>query len=532
MFDQKQFFEALELLEAQKGISKESILSALKEAITKAYIKQLGGGDDALVEVIIDDKTAAIEMYQIKKVVEEVSDDYLEISLEEAHKIDKKLKVGDEYKIFIEIKDLSKITAMTVKSVLHQKITEAEKAALYVTYKDKIGEMITGVVEKSDERSAMVNIGRTSVYLSAREMIGEEQFEPGQQIRLYVSDVSSTEKGAQISVTRSDAGFLRRIFEEEIHEIYDGTVIIKNISREAGIRSKVAVFSNDPDVDPTGACIGHDGGRIKKIVAQLGNAREKEKIDIIQYNDDPALFIVEALRPATVVGVKLNEEEHSAIAVVKDEQLSLAIGRKGANARLAVKLTGWNIDIKEESVAKELGVDFISVDMLAQKALEKERMEKYQRYIDSIKPTEKDAVVAPSTVADKTSELKPAVDGEAAQPAEVKAEPVASKPIIPDIKITTDLETLEKELESQKQKDKQKAPTAKRPRRISDDEVKVEVKEKPSAISETDSQTYMQIYSEEELKELEKEAEKTDDLTDEEEIDYDEFDKYYDDEEK
>lgn len=531
MNDPKQFFEALDLLEQQKGITKESILSALKEAMKKALIKQLGGGDDAVVEVIIDEDSGKIEMYQVKTVVEEVHDDYLEISVEEAKKFDKKFNVGDLYKIYVNLADLSKLFAMTVKSVLHQKLAEAEKAALYITYKDKIGEMITGVVEKADERSIIVNIGRTSVYLSSRELIGEESFNIGATVRLYVSDVSSTEKGAQISVTRSDAGFLRRIFEEEIHEIYDGTVIIKNIAREAGIRSKVAVFSNNEDVDPTGACIGHDGGRIKKIVGQLGNARDKEKIDIIQYHDDAGLYIVEALRPATVIGVKLNEEQHSAVAIVKDEQLSLAIGRKGANARLAVKLTGWNIDIKEETTAKTEGISYLSVEELNQKAKDKERMVAYQRYIDSIKPTEKDVAVAAVKPVEVSPEVAPSVVKEAVveQPV-VKEEPVEVKPVA--IKITTDLETLERELENQKERNKQRVVKAKRPRRISDDEVQPEAKvSKPVVTTDADNKPYMQIYSAEELAELEKEAEQHPATPVEEEIDYDEFDEYYEDEE-
>ncbi|MFA5421505.1 MAG: transcription termination factor NusA [Bacilli bacterium] len=537
MINAAQFFEALDQLEAQKGITKESILAALKEAMRKALIKQLGGGDDAVVEVIIDEQTANIEIYQVKKVVEEVHDDYLEVSLDEARKFDAKVQVGDDYKIYVKFADLSKLFAMTVKSVLHQKLAEAEKAALYITYKDKIGEMITGVVEKVDDRSAIVNIGRTSVYLSSREMIGEESFDIGQQIRLYVSDVSSSEKGAQISVTRSDPGFLRRIFEEEIHEIYDGTVIIKNIAREAGIRSKVAVFSNDQDVDPTGACIGHDGGRIKKIVAQLGNARDKEKIDIIQYNDDPGLYIVEALRPATVVGVKLNEQEHSAIAVVKDEQLSLAIGRKGANARLGVKLTGWNIDIKEETMAKQDAIDYLTVEVLAQKAHEKQRMAAYQRYIDSIQPTEKDVVPETHTTSvNVEAQVAKEETREVAVEAPVAKEEAVEQPVVTNIKITTDLETLERELESQKEKNKQSAPKTRRPRKISDEEVKEGDKsQKPYAAPapDADNKPYMQIYSEEELAELEKEAEKhTEPVAEDEEIDYDEYDEYYDDEEK
>ena len=263
--DATKFLEALDELEAQKGISKQSILEALKESLRKAYAKQLGGGDDADIRVEITEDPAAIKMELVKKVVTEVEDDYLEISEEDAKKINKKLKAGDEYHEEVSVDDLKRLTALIVKSVLRQKLAEAEKLALYESHKDKVGEMITGIVEKCDDRGAIVNIGRTSMYLSRRELIGDEMFNIGDPIRLYVSQVSTSEKGPMVRVSRSDAGYLRRLFEEEVSEIYNGTVIIKNLVREAGIRAKVAVYSNDPNVDCVGACIGVNGSAITEL---------------------------------------------------------------------------------------------------------------------------------------------------------------------------------------------------------------------------------------------------------------------------
>lgn len=534
MINTKQFFLAIDEITQQKGISQESVYEALEEAFRKAVIKKLGGGDDAVIEVVIDREKALIEMNQIKKVVDKVEDDYLEIELKEARKKDLKFQIGDDYKIPFELKDATKLFTNTVKSVLHQKISEAEKLALYETYKDKTGEMITGIVEKYDERSVLVNIGRTSVYLTNRELIGEESFETGQQIRLYVAEVAAREKGEKtqrgtgISVTRAHPGFIKRLFEEEVHEIYDGTVMIKAIAREAGLRTKVAVYSDDPNVDPTGACIGHDGGRIKKILSQLGNAREREKIDVIHYINDDALFIVEALRPAHVLGVQLDKENKTALAVVQDEQLSLAIGRKGANARLANKITGYEIDIKEEKVVLEYELEYTKVDMLEEQAREFLIKEQHQRYIDSITPTVSEEVV----IKDKVEEVKEEVMQLEETPVseEVITPPVVEEPQIVNVKVTTNLFELERELE--KEKEKAKAPTkvrAKRPPKISEEEVNDEYKEKVEEVK-TPVVPKMEIYSEEELAQLDRleEEEVEDDFYDD--IDYDDYDDYYDDE--
>ena len=540
--DAKKFLEALDELEAQKGISKQSIIDALKESLRKAYAKQLGGGDDADIRVEITEDPAAIKMELVKKVVKDVEDDYLEISEEDAKKINKKLKAGDEYHEEVNVEDLKRLTALIVKSVLRQKLAEAEKLALYESHKDKVGEMITGVVEKCDDRGAIVNIGRTSMYLSRRELIGDEMFNIGDPIRLYVSQVSTSEKGPMVRVSRSDAGYLRRLFEEEVSDIYNGTVIIKNLVREAGIRSKVAVYSNDVNVDCVGSCIGVNGSNIQKIVAQLGNSRDKEKIDIISYSPNDYLFIIDALRPATVTNIYLDEENKKAIAIVPTGQLSLAIGRKGANARLACKLTGWNIDIKEEHEMADLGVEFKSLEKIQEEEKVRAQKEKYEKYLAQVKAArEQESALEtgnekakPRQILDEeVQEEKPVV--EVSQP-EVE-EPVeeAPKAEVKETKVrtTTTLESLEAELDKEQKKEAFKATqkTSKRPRKITEDEVEHEKVEEAKPVKK---EPQMSIYTEEELARMEEEDEFFDDEyeDDEEDIDYDEYDQYYDDDDK
>ena len=540
--DATKFLEALDELEAQKGISKQSIIDALKESLRKAYAKQLGGGDDADIRVEITEDPAAIKMELVKKVVTEVEDDYLEISEEDAKKINKKLKAGDEYHEEVNVEDLKRLTALIVKSVLRQKLAEAEKLALYESHKDKVGEMITGVVEKCDDRGAIVNIGRTSMYLSRRELIGDEMFNIGDPIRLYVSQVSTSEKGPMVRVSRSDAGYLRRLFEEEVSDIYNGTVIIKNLVREAGIRSKVAVYSNDVNVDCVGSCIGVNGSNIQKIVAQLGNSRDKEKIDIISYSPNDYLFIIDALRPATVTHIYLDEENKQAIAIVPTGQLSLAIGRKGANARLACKLTGWNIDIKEEHEMADLGVEFKSLEKIQEEEKVRAQKEKYEKYLAQVKAArEQESAIEtgnekakPRQILDEeVQEEKPVV--EVSHPKVEEPAPEAPKAEVKETKVrtTTTLESLEAELDKEQKKEAFKATqkTSKRPRKITEDEVEHEKVEEAKPVKK---EPQMSIYTEEELARMEEEEEFFEDeyADDEEEIDYDEYDQYYDDDDK
>ena len=542
--DAQKFLEALNELEATKGISKESILTALKESLRKAYVKSLGGGDDADVRVNIDENEGKIEMRLYKKVVDEVNDDYLEISLEDAKKDIEKIKVGDEWSKEVPIDEMARLTALTVKSVLKQKLAEASKLALYEAHKDKIGEMVTGVVEKCDDHGAIVTLNRSSLYLSRRELIGDETFEAGDPIRLYVSDASNSEKGPMVTVSRSDSGFLKRLFEEEVREIYDGTVIIKAIAREAGIRSKIAVYSNNSNVDCVGACIGVNGNAIQKIVGQLGNSKEKEKIDIISYSPNDALFIIDAVRPASVTHIYLDSENKKAVVIVPDGQLSLAIGRKGANARVASRLTGYHIDIKEEYEIPTLEVPLKDVEQVKEEEKERAQKEKYENYLSQVKAARaKEALEAQATTGIEKSkpqqikddflkeeepvkEVKEEAIPEAKE--EVKVEPVKeAEPT--KVKTTTTLESLEAALESDKKKETFKATqkTSKRPRKITEDEIENEEK-KVEEVKKVTPQ--MDIYTKEELEELENEDLYEEDYEDEEEIDYDDFDKYYDDE--
>ena len=558
-----EFIAALEEIEASKGISKDTILDMLKESLIKAYRKQLGG-DDADVRVEIDPEKGIIDMCQVKAVVDEVEDDFLQISVQDANDADKskKYKAGDEFVIPATIDELKKATAMSVKSMLKQKFAEAEKSILYETFKDKIGTIITGKVEKVDDRGISVNIVKTSVFLPKKELIGDEKFIVGETIKIYVDDVASGTKGAHIVVSRSKEGFLRCILAEEISEIYDGTVQIKAIAREAGERSKVAVYSKDPTIDPAGACIGSNGARIQKVVSQLGNGGiNKEKIDIIGYSDNTALFIMEALKPARVVGAIVNEEEKSAIAIVNDDSFSLAIGRRGVNVRLAVKLTGYNIDVKTETMAAEEGLEYISLE----EATAEENAKKAEQIL--LKKANEENAAQPSVLrglpegyvapqdrvyeeetAEDNADLTEALENEAEKKeAVIEAAPVIETPVEEpvkeeepapapapvkeevkeehkEVKTTTSIEDLEKSLADESARKANKG--AKKSFKKNNKKAEEEAEEENKPVISTGER--MSIYTEEELREMEEE-EKYEDEVEDEDIDYDEFDEYYDD---
>ena len=556
------FLAALEEIEASKGISKATILQMLEESLIKAYRKQLGG-DDADVRVNIDVDRGIIEMYQVKQVVEEVEDDFLQISVQDANALDssKKYKDGDEFFIYASIDELRKATAMSVKSMLKQKFAEAEKSILYETFKDKIGTIITGKVEKVDERGISVNIVKTSVYLPKKELIGDEKFIVGETIKIYVDNVASGTKGAHILVSRAKEGFLKCLFMEEIHEIYDGTIQIKGIAREAGERSKIAVYSQDPKIDPAGACIGPNGSRIQKIVSQLGNGGiGKEKIDIIAYSDNAALYIMEALKPAHALGIALNEEEKTATVVVKDDSLSLAIGRRGVNVRLAVKLTGFNIDVKTETQAIDEGFEYVSFEEIQ---AEEEKKKEAARIlsatettpVNDILPGMPEGYVAPQDrvyeeeTSNADSDLEEALEMEAETKEEKKVEevpapapqvveetPVATAKEVKEekkveehkeVKTTTSIEELEKSLadESSRKANKPAKKNFKKNNKKAEEEESEE--EKP--VVQTGER--MSIYTEEELRQIEEEEQQEEEY-DDEEVDYDEYDEYYDDDDR
>lgn len=597
--DKISFVDALRSVADSKGLSDEEVVHALEEAIIRAYIKYLGGWEDTNVVCHVDPETGHVDLAQVKKVVDEVKDDYLEISTEDANEglKTKKYAAGDDYYCVCPVEDISKVTTNAIKNNFRQKLAEAERGALYKIYKDKVGEMLVGTVEKTDDRSVTVSIGTTYVELSKKELIGNEIFRIGDQIKVYIQEVKSANpidgkpaRGPQIEATRSSEGFLKKLFEEEIHEIYDGTVVIKAIARQAGIRSKVAVASTKADVDATGACIGQGGSRIQKIVQQLGNGSSKEKIDVVNYSNVPGFFIIEACRPADVIGLNLDEENKEADVIIKDGTLPVGYGKKQANIILASKLTGYKLNMFEESKAKEDEIEYLPYEKWQKMDEEDKRQKEKEAFIkeqeakaaeaarkeeearkakeeaeriarekaleeekakEEVASKEETPLVTPITpkVAPKASVTPDMFPAEAINPAKaaleqvkaqkkaeeeaakVKAETPATETVEPvketiEVKTTTSLDDLEKELESAKEKKTKSGSKLKRPRKITEDEVKREVA-KPAVPT-------MPIYTDEELSEIEEEENDDFDDMDESDIDdeYNEYDQYYDDDGK
>lgn len=354
-----EIIEALDALEKDKGINREIIMEAIEKSIVSACAADYGKNVHA--EAHMDRETGEIKTYIYKKTVETVIDSKSEISLEEARKINMDAEIGDEVRIQINSKDFGRSAAQNAKNIILQSIRESERKALYNYFKVKEHDVITGIVERYIDDRLIVNLdGRTKTILEQKEMIPNEHYNPGDRIKLYIVDVRETRKNrddkksrgsdCRILTSRTHPELVKRLFEREVAEISDGTVEIKSISREAGSRSKIAVHSNNENVDAVGSCVGMNGNRVNSIVDDLCG----EKMDIIEWNENPAIFIENALRPSKVISVKVDEEDRSARVVVPDYQLSLAIGKEGQNARLAAKLTGFKIDIKSESQQHEL----------------------------------------------------------------------------------------------------------------------------------------------------------------------------------
>lgn len=341
-----EFFEALALLEKEKGISVEYLCEKIENAIAIAIRRDYVGTED--VKVIIDPETRTFDVAIRKLVVEEVEDSANQILLDKAVKYNKKAQLGDVVDIPLETKEFGRIAAQTAKHVIKQGIREAERGQVLKEFQSREHEIITATVISTDavRGSVTLEIDHNEAFLLKSEQIPGEVFQDGEKTKVYVVEVTASERGPKVMISRTHPGLVKRLFEIEVPEIYEGTVEIKAVSREAGSRTKLAVWSKDPDVDAVGACIGTRGARVAKIVDELGG----EKIDVVQYSEDPAEFIAAALSPAKVVSVEVDPEGNKACKVkVPDEQLSLAIGNKGQNARLAARLTGWKIDIKPES---------------------------------------------------------------------------------------------------------------------------------------------------------------------------------------
>ena len=349
----KDFFLALDDLEKEKGIPKDVFIEALKNALVSACKKQYAGTVGE-VDIKLNPEKGSFDFYSVKTVVEEVTDREKEISLQDAQAIKKSYKLGDRVMEKFVPKDFSRIAAQTAKQVILQKIHETERDAAMSEFADKEGELLIGVVRKKDIKNIYLDLGKGQIegVLLPSDQVPGEHYEINDKVKVFVKRVKSGYNGAQVLVSRTSPGLVRKLFEEEVPEIKQGTVEIKEISREAGSRTKMAIYSNDPRVDAIGACVGNKGARVNAVVAELGG----EKIDIIPWSEDPLEFIAKALSPAKVISVTQLDGEKTAMAVVPDDKLSLAIGKEGQNARLAVRLTGWKIDVKSRSAAEKLGI--------------------------------------------------------------------------------------------------------------------------------------------------------------------------------
>lgn len=355
MSSNNELLEALTILEQEKNIPKETLLDAIENSLITACKNHFGKSDN--VKVTMDPETCEYHVYQEKTVVEQVLDSVLEISLANAKMIDSKYEVGDIVNIEVKSKEFGRIATQNAKNVILQKIREEERKVLYDEYYSKEKDVVTGIVQRYMGKNVSINLGKVDAILAENEQVRREVFQPTERIKLYVLEVKSTNKGPKILVSRTHPELVKRLFESEVTEVKEGIVEIKSIAREAGSRTKIAVWSNDPDVDPVGACVGMNGARVNAIVAELRG----EKIDIINWNENPAMLIENALSPAKVISVIADAEEKTAKVVVPDYQLSLAIGKEGQNARLAARLTGFKIDIKSETQAREDG-DFMDYE--------------------------------------------------------------------------------------------------------------------------------------------------------------------------
>lgn len=564
---EKLFLQALEEMSKEKGIDNEITIDAIQYAFVVAITKKLDDEyqvfkkpnakkasnkvklSDALVRTVVDLENGTISVYHQHKVVadDDVQDDYIEIGLSDAQKIQPELNIGDYLEEPFDF--LNKFTKGDVDrfvSAFKQRISKAETDSLLAAFSSKIGEIVTGSVEKADSHCVIVNLGRTSATLFQKDLIGKEKYKPGDSIKVYVAGIGKGNKngGSLIQISRSHPGFLRKLFEQEVHEIYDQTVIIKDVARIAGVRSKVAVYSNDPNVDPSGACIGQSGNRIQAIVSQLGNARDsKEKIDVVTYSPNIGLYLQECLKPGEMVGAVINEENNSVTVITRDGTSSLAIGQKGCNVRLTKMLTKFSdIQVIDEAEALERGIEtYKTIDEFTIEVREEEK-KKYRE--ESIKAQGRDVKEFLKTEIKEDLFTKDELDDEeiteelpeeeSVTEAPTVEEPVVEeKPVevvtpkkpkyeIPDqpteVKTTTTLESLEKSLEEEKEKETKKAFSKSKKKKeesfAKDDDKEVIKKESVK----------MSIYTEDELADFDDELdEEYDDDEDYSEYDSDEY---------
>ncbi|MFR5683405.1 MAG: transcription termination factor NusA [Clostridia bacterium] len=366
--DNKELIIAMEELEKEKGIKKEYLLESIETALVTAYKRNYDSAEN--VKVTMDEISGAIHIYAVKEVVEVVEDANLQISLTEARKINKKIEIGDSVDLELTPKEFGRIAAGTAKQVIIQKLREAERDIIFNEFNERKGEIVSGIIQKAEGGTVIVDLGRLEGIMPIKEQIPTEHYHVNDKIRAVVVDVERGLKGApQVIISRSSGDFVRKLFELEIPEIYEGLIEIKSVSRDPGNRCKVAVYSQNPNIDPVGSCVGQKGIRIQNIINELHG----EKIDVIEWNEDISIFISAALLPAQVLAVDIKEEERFAQVIVPDDQLSLAIGKAGQNARLAAKLTNWKIDIKSESAFRQM------IAELNQEDQEQENVEQEQK---------------------------------------------------------------------------------------------------------------------------------------------------------
>lgn len=346
-----EFLEALKDLEKEKGITVDVLLEAIEAALLSAYKRNFGSLQNARVH--IDRETGDFKVFTQQIVKEQVEDQRQEITLEDAQKIDAKYELSDIVETEVTPRNFGRIAAQTAKQVVVQRIREAERNIIFEEFANREGDIVTGIVQRIEQKNVYIELGKTEAILAPSEQMPGEDYRQGSRIKVYIIEVRKTTKGPQILVSRTHPGLLKRLFEMEVPELLEGVIELKGVAREAGARSKIAVYSKDDNVDPVGACVGPKGMRVQSIVSELNG----EKIDIIKWNTDPSKFVASSLSPAKVVAVEIWEEEKVARVIVPDYQLSLAIGKEGQNARLAAKLTGWKIDIKSETQMREIYPD-------------------------------------------------------------------------------------------------------------------------------------------------------------------------------
>ena len=380
----KELLEAMDELEKEKGINADYLIEALENALVTAYKKNFESAEN--VKVLINKELGQVHVYSVKTVVRKVEDALTQITQAMAKRINPNAKIGDEVDVEINPKDFGRIAAQTAKQVVVQKIREAERDIVYTEYSNKRGEIVVGIVKKIENGNVILDLGKLEGIMSQRDQIPTETYELNQKIRGYVADVKRDTRGKkesmQVSVSRTNPDFVRKLFEFEIPEIYEGLIEIKSIYRDPGSRSKIAVYSKNPDIDPVGSCVGKKGIRIQNIINELNG----EKIDVIEWNEEPSIYIASSLLPATVMAVDINEEEKFARVIVPDDQLSLAIGKSGQNARLAAKLTGWKIDIKSENQFRQMLQE-------SQENEDEEEIEETEAIPEAAEPVEAEEVV-------------------------------------------------------------------------------------------------------------------------------------------